>query len=174
MQNRLLPFSCSACEVRGCISHLSHHRGVRTPHQSIPPAPRERETTQRQEKTEAKGEHLSSPGSLDSQTHPQGFRLPLPSKRKALPGAGVLHPAAVSLPGNHCPASALQSTTRLARLKLIRHRYIFLLASDPKPFRLPTGNHRSCLRAVHWLRSGLSSFFHFFFPVGARLFPAPG
>lgn len=39
-----------------------------------------------------------------------------------------------------CSVSALHSTTYFARLKLIRHRSVFLSASDPKPLRLPTAN----------------------------------
>lgn len=60
-----------------------------------------------------------------------------------------------------CSASALHSTTYFARLKLIRHRSVFLSASDPKPVRLPTANQRSCLGAVYWLWSGLFSLFQF-------------
>lgn len=60
-----------------------------------------------------------------------------------------------------CSASALHSTTYFARLQLIRHRSVFLSASDPKPLRLHTANQRSCLRAALTAMEWLISLFQF-------------
>lgn len=77
-----------------------------------------------------------------------------------------------------CSASALHSTTYFARLKLIRHRSVFLSASDPvflsaSDFKAthsrPVKLLRSCVLATEWFVFSCPVFVH----LGARLFLAP-